>query len=244
MDQGQGAFAVRVLEVCVELAQLPHQEHAFIDHGPAGEGGNVGVDVGLLEHPPSDVEFPVKFQTAAAVRRALHKALADAGHTSQGLFAQHLRMGGNIPPAQEFHALLGHDNLQHLLGLGPLEVVGGEEEHAHAVVSFLSQGDALGGGCLDHQLVGDLDHQSHTITGLSGGILTGAVLQLFHDLQGVVHRLVGLDAPQAHHGADAAGVVLQAGIIQLFLLRFQHGCCSNLFENDGEGTACAASSNQ
>ena len=243
MDQGQGAFAVRVLEVRVELAQLPHQEHALVDHGPAGEGGNVGVDVGLLEYPPGNVELPVKFQSPGAVRRAPDKALADAGHASQGLFPQDLRVGGNVPPAQKFHALLGHDDLQHLLGLGPLEVVGGEEEHAHAVVPCLPQSDALGGGRLDHQLVGDLDHEAHAVTGLSGGILAGTVFQLFHDLQGVVHRLVGLDAPQAHHGADAAGVVFQAGIIQLVLRRFQHGCCSNLFENGG-GAVRAVSSHQ
>ena len=103
-------------------------------------------------------------------------------------------MGGHVPPAQEGHALLGHDDLQHLLGLGTLQGVGGEKEHAHAVIPLAAQADALGGGRLHHQLVGHLEHDAHAVAGLAGGVLAGAVLQLFHDLQGVIHGFVGLDA--------------------------------------------------
>ena len=213
MDHRHGALAVRVRQVRVELPQLAHQEHALVDNRPAGKGGDVGVDVGLLEHPAGHIQLPVEVHALGAVRGALDEALTDAGHAAAGLFAQHLGMDGDGPPAQELHALLGHDDLHHLLGLGPFEVFVGEEEHADAVVPLAAQDDALGCGGFHHQLVGNLDHQAHAVAGLAGGVLAGAVLQLFHDLQRVVHVLVALDALQTHHGADAAGVVLKAGVV-------------------------------
>ena len=229
VDQGDGALAVRVRQVRVEFAELAHQEHALVDDGPAGERGNVRIDVGLLEHPAGHIQLSIEVQTFFAVGGALHKALADGGHTGQGLFAQHLRVGGNIPPAQEFHALLGHDDLHHLLGLGTLEAVIGEEEHAHAVVPLATQGDAVGGCGLYHQLMRDLEHQAHAVAGLSSGVLAGAVLQLFHDFQGVVHGLIGFIALQVHHRADAAGIVLKPGGVEgvVFLVSSRHRDHSN-----------------
>ena len=58
--------------------------------------------------------------------------------------------------------------------------------------------------------MGDLDQNAHAVAGLAGGVLSGPVLQLFHDLQGSVHRLVGGTALGIHHSADAAGVVLES----------------------------------
>ena len=221
VDQGDGALTIRLRQVRVELPQLPHQEHALVHDGPAGEGANVGVHIGLLELPADHIQLPVKVQATGAVYRPGHKALADAGHTVQGLPAQHLRMGGHIPPAQEVQPLLGRDDLQHLLGLGPLQRVCGEEEHAHAIIPGAAQGDALGGGRLHHQLVWHLNHQPHAVTGLAGGVFTCPVLQLFHDLQGTVHCGVGRRALQIDHGADAAGVVLPQGIIDIvYVLRW------------------------
>ena len=209
VDQRDGALAVRVRQVGVELPQLPYQEHTLVDNGAAGKGGDVGVDVGLLELPPGHIQLPVEFQTPGALRRTLHKALADGGHALYRPPAQHLRVGGHVPPAQKFHAALGHDDLQHLFGLGALEAVVGEKEHAHAVVPFPAQGDSFLRRGLHHQLVGNLNHQAHAVSGFAGGVLAGAVLQLFHDFQGVIHRLIGFDSADADHGADTAGVVLK-----------------------------------
>ena len=136
MDQGDGTLTVRVRQVGVELAELTHQEHTLVDDGPAGEGGDIGIDVGLLEYPASHIQLPVEVQALCTVGGALHIALADGGHAGQSLFAQDRLVGGDVPPAQELHALLGHDDLHHLLGLGPLQAVVGEEKHAHAVVPF------------------------------------------------------------------------------------------------------------
>jgi hypothetical protein len=179
--------------------------------------------------PARHIELAVKGKPLRAVLRAPDKALADAGHAAAGFLAQNLRAGGHVPPAQKLHALLGHDDLQHLLGLGTLEGVRGEEEHPHAVVPGSAQFDARGGGGLCHQAVGHLNHQAHAVAGFAGGVLSGPVLQLFHDLQCPVHGVVGLNALDAHHGADAAGVVFKIRPIQpplsrgrLLLCCFRH----------------------
>ena len=181
MDQGDGAFTVRAREVGIELPQLTHQKHTLVDDGAAGKRGNIGGDVGLFEYPSGNIQLPVKIQSAGTARRTFHKALADMGHTGPGLLAQHLWAGGNIPPAQKFHALLRHNNLQHFLRLGALQPVGREEEHPHAVIPLAAQGEALLGGCFCHELMGNLEHQAYAVAGFAGGIPAGAMLQFFYD---------------------------------------------------------------
>ena len=77
--------------------------------------------------------------------------------------------------------------------------------------------------------MGDLEHDANAVAGLSGGVLAGAVLQLFHDFQSVVHGLVGFPALQVHHRTDAAGVVLKPGGVKgiVFLVSSRHGDHSN-----------------
>ena len=213
MDQSNGALTVRVSEIGVELPQLAHQEHAFVNDGPAGEGGDVGVDVGLFKGPPGHIKLPVEVQALRAVRRTLHEALADPGHTVQGLLPQHLGMHRHIPPAKKLHTLLGHDDFQHFLRLGPFELILWEKEHAHAIVLVLPQGNIQILCCASHQLMGDLEQQANAVAGLSGGILARPMLQLFHDFQGLVHGVIGFAALDVHHRADAAGVVLELGTV-------------------------------
>ena len=55
VDQGDGALTVRVRQIGVELPQLPHQEHPLVNDGPAGERGDIGVDVGLFKYPPDNI---------------------------------------------------------------------------------------------------------------------------------------------------------------------------------------------
>ena len=209
VDQSQGGPAVRVGKVGVELPQLAHQEHPLVHNGPAGEGGHIGAGVGPLKDPAGQVQLPVKVQSLFAARRTLDEALANVWHTVPGFLTQNFRVGGHVPPTQELHALLGHNDFQHFLSLGPLQPVGGHEEHAHTVIPLLPQGDALLSSGLGHELMGDLNHQAHAVPRLAGGVLARPVLQLFHDFQGVVHRLIGLDSLDADHSADAAGVVLR-----------------------------------
>ena len=226
MDKGQGALAVRRGEIGIEFPQLTHQEHSLVYDGSGGEGGNIAVVIGLFKLPPHDIELAVKVQAGLYRLRAFHKALPDAGHTGAGLLPQHLRVGGHRAPAQKFHAVFRNNNLQHFHRLGTLERVLGQEKHPHTIVPFFAQVLNPYGFCRpEHQFVGHLDHQAYAIAHFAGGILAGAVLQFFHDLQRPVYGVIGLYPLNTDHCTDTAGVMLKTGVVHgadILLLRFKH----------------------
>lgn len=78
--------------------------------------------------------------------------------------------------------------------------------------------DAALRGRLLKKLVGDLEEDAHAVTGLSLSVLSRSMLQLLHDFQRTVHRLIALAALDVHHGSDAAGIVLKRRVIQAALL--------------------------
>ena len=98
VDQGDGALAVAVHQIGVELPQLPHQEHPLVHDGPAGEGADVGVDIGLLELPADHVQLPVKVQAPGTVRRAGPQSTGRCGACSPGPSGP-APPGGWAPPA-------------------------------------------------------------------------------------------------------------------------------------------------
>ena len=56
MYQRDGRLIIRVMQVSIEVAELPHQEHTFIYDRPAAQGYYIGEIIGLLENPPHDIE--------------------------------------------------------------------------------------------------------------------------------------------------------------------------------------------
>ena len=65
--------------------------------------------------------------------------------------------------------------------------------------------------------MGDLEQDTDAVTGLSVSVFTCAMLQLFHDFQGIVYRGMGFAALDVHHAADTAGIMLKLRIIQPLL---------------------------
>ena len=115
--------------------------------------------------------------------------------------------------------MAAHDDLEHLLRLQTRERVLREEDHADAVGA--RRAEILDPGFqrrLAHKPVRDLHHETHAVAGLAAGVAPGAVLQLLHDLERVVHRAVRLLAADADHRADAAGVVLKGRIVERIAL--------------------------
>ena len=54
-----------------------------------------------------------------------------------------------------------------------------------------------------------MQQYAYAVAYLSGGILTGPVLQPLHNGQGIVHHIVAGNAVDIHNGTDAAGIVLE-----------------------------------
>ena len=143
MHHGNGAFKFLLLQIQIEFAQLAHQKHTLVHQRAGGEGAHIGAVAALLKHPADHIELPLKVQPPRNLRRPGHKALPDGGHGIPGPLAQDPGVDGHLPPAQEFHALLGADHLAQLLSLAALQAVLREEEHADAIVPGLSQRKAL-----------------------------------------------------------------------------------------------------
>ena len=98
----------------------------------------------------------------------------------------------------------------------------GEEEHTHAVFALVAEADVQLVGHLREETVADLQHDADAVAGLALGVLASAVLKALHDGQCIADGLVALAALDVHHCADAAGIVLELGVIQAewsFLLR-------------------------
>ena len=227
VDHGDGGPIILILEVRIEFPQLRDQEHTLVDDGAAGAGDHISIVIGLFKDTAGNVELAVKFQTSLHALRPGDKGLLDIGHAGYRLLPQHLRLDGDGTPAQKGHALTLHNDLEHLFGLTPGQGVLGEEEHANAVIPLLAQVNAQLPGSLGKKAVADLEHDANAVAGLALSVLAGTVFQLFHDLQGVIHGSMGLAALDVHYRADAAGVMLKAGVVKTLL---RHGrLCSHFF---------------
>ena len=116
-------------------------------------------------------------------------------------------MHRDVAPAQNLHAALVGDDLEHAHGKSALQSLLRQEEHSDAVVALAAQ---LYAGflrrCLE-KLVRDLRQDADAVTDLSGGVLAGPVLQFLHDVQRVVQNLVVLPSVNIYNASDAAGIV-------------------------------------
>ena len=133
----------------------------------------------------------------------MHKALPDGRHAGARLAAQHIGGDGHFAPAKEAEALFLHNDLEHLHGLAALQLPLREKEHAHAVLPLAGQFDAKGFTSFGKIAVRDLGQDADAVAGLALGVLTGAVLKVFHNGQRVGHDLVAFAAAEIGHGADA-----------------------------------------
>ena len=117
-------------------------------------------------------------------------------------------------------------NIQHFLCLQPFQGILREKEHSDPVASRGAEirNSDLGRGS-DHQLMRDLHHETHAVPCLSARVLSCPMLQLFHNLQRIIHSPMGLFSPNADHGSDAAGIMFKRRVIQrkLILVSLHHG---------------------
>ena len=214
MHNGQRRFIFRRAQIVKKGAQLPDQEHPLVHDGPAGQRADIAGGAALLKHAAHHIQPPVKRQARGHPGGLLHKTLPDGRHAGARLAAQHIGGDGHFAPAKEAEALFLHNDLEHLHGLAALQLPLREKEHAHAVLPLAGQFDAKGFAGFGKIAVRDLGQDADAVAGLALGVLTGAVLKVFHNGQRVGHDLVAFAAAEIGHGADAAVVVLPRGAVQ------------------------------
>ena len=105
-----------------------------------------------------------------------------------------------------------------MLGGAALGGLGGGEEHGDAVVPGFRQFDARGGADLAEEGVGHLDQDAGAVAGIVFAADCAAVIEVRQDGNGLLHDLVGLLPLDVGDEADAAGVMLELGIVHSLLL--------------------------
>ena len=222
MHHTDGGLVILVLQIEVEQAQVVDEEHPLVHDGAAGQAGHIGAVAGLLEHAAHHIQFAVKVDALAHLGGLFDEALPDGRHTVTGFLTHGVGVYGHGAPCQKLKALFAGHKLEQLHGLRPQMLVLGEEEHTHAVFALVAEADVQLVGHLREETVADLQHDADAVAGLALGVLAGAVLKALHDGQRIADGLVALAALDVHHRADAAGIVLELGVIQAewsFLLR-------------------------
>ena len=90
----------------------------------------------------------------------------------------------------------------------------GQEGHADAVFAFGREGEAEGGAFAGEELVRNLNENAGAVAGFGIAAAGAAVGQVDEDLDAFGDDVVGFVAFDAGDEADAAGVVLVAGVVQ------------------------------
>ena len=100
--------------------------------------------------------------------------------------------------------------------------IAGQEAHSDRIVAGLGQGDARAGCPAAQQRIGYLNQNPGAVAQQGVRAHRAAMIDLEQNLQAALHDFVGSDATNIREEADAARVVLVAGIVQTLVLRIAH----------------------
>ena len=126
-------------------------------------------------------------------------------------------MAGHFPPPEHLDPF-GFRQLFENSGCIPgADLILRQEEHAHAVVPRIAQGNTLFPGPGRKERVGQLRHNAYAVAGGSLRVASRPVRQPLNNAQRLVHRPVGRFRIQVHHGAHAAAVMFQFFMIKRIL---------------------------
>ena len=209
MDDGDGGIVILILQILKKRPQLPHQEHPFIDDGPAGEGDHIGIVVALFKYPAYNVKLPVKLQALFHSFRLFHKGLPDGRHTFPGFMPQHHGIRGHFPPSQEIQPFLLGNDFKHFLCLACKQFVRREKEHTDPVFPLPAKVDPGHGAGLPEETMGNLGQDSHAVPCFAFRIFSRAMLQMLHNLKRIRHDPVAFFPMDAGHRADPAVIVFK-----------------------------------
>ena len=227
VDQCQGGDDGVVREVTVEGIQLVGPQQALVDHGLAGQAGDVEVvpDLGgetrvhrVLDDLADDVELSLELVLGCRLRAGADEELPDEGrHLSRHLAALG-KIRGHVAPAQELLTLVPDGLFDHLLA--PLVVIRlpRQEDHADAVAARIRQGDTHGTAMPPEKGVGNLEQDAGAVAGMGVASAGAAMLEVDQDVNGVADDVVGLPAVEVGHDAHAARVVLMSRVVESLIL--------------------------
>ena len=221
-----------VVEVEEEAPHLRGDEHALVDDGPAGHRADVedllgkGVlGVGApLDRAAAHVEAALEVVAGLDGVGARDEGLHDGGHAGAGGLAEVVGVDGDVAPEEELQALGEAAVLEDALGGLDAALVAREEEHGDGVVALGRQDLPVALRHLAEEAVRHLEEDAGAVAGVALEALAAAVLEVDQDRECVVHGLVRAHAVQLRDGPDAAGVVVERGVVEALPPRAQTVC--------------------
>ena len=121
---------------------------------------------------------------------------------------------GRVAPAEDGEPFLADDALEDAFALQPLVRFDRQEGHADAVLAGRRQGEAELGALAREELVRDLDQHAGAVAGFRIAAAGAAMRQVDQDLNALDDDVVRFVAFDVGNEADAAGIVLMAGIVK------------------------------
>ena len=232
VDERNRALDARVAQVGIEGLHLVGRQHAFVDQRPARQAGHVeilaagelGIAHGVRGAAADDVQLALEREVVAQPRGAAHENLADAGLARLGRVAQAGVVGGHVAPAQHGLAFFCDYRLQPpFAGAAPVGVRR-QKHHTHAVRARLGQIEAGRGARFAQEAVRHLEQDAGAVARAFFAAAGAAVVQIDENGQTLLDDVVRTPALDVHDEADAAGVVLEAGIVEPLPRRYSDVC--------------------
>ena len=141
----------------------------------------------------------------------LDEELADVRPRRVGRVADMGVVDRDVAPAEHALALDADVDLQQLLDLAPVQLVGGQEADAHAVAPRLGQ---LEVDRRAEEGVRKLDEDPRAVAGADVGALGAAVLEVVERLERLDDDVVARHVVQPRDHGDAAGIVFVPRVVE------------------------------
>ncbi len=226
VHEAERRHATCVLQVAVVGADLIGEQQPLVDHGAAAHARHVVLlavrELQALDRGAGGLADHVEL----ALERVLHDhviAAADEDLTKQRLLGAHGRahrhfgVYRHVAPAEQ-HLAFGMNGALHLLlASQPRGVLLGQKDHADAVLAGCGQGHALLFHLLAVQRIGQLQQDAGPVPHQVVGADRAAVVEVFQNLQRLLHDRMALLALDVRDEADAARIVFVRRVVQAAL---------------------------
>ena len=225
MDKRQRGLDPLVLEVEIVVGQLRREQHALVNDGPAGERGDVEIveagrvlGGGLVFDPlADDEELALEGVARLRIVAPTDENLAHDRLRGGDRGAQDFARDRHRPPPGDPLAFLGRDTLDQRLIDGARLFGARQEDGARRIVRLVRQLDAGLRRDGAEEPVGLLQQYAGAVPGQRVRADRAPVVQVQQDLEALLDDAVGLAVLYIDDEADAAAVMLVAGVVESLL---------------------------
>ena len=151
---------------------------------------------------------------SAGERGTAYKDLLDVGLGSSRLAANCGSIDRRIPPAEYRQSLLANNALQNSFALQALMFLHRQKCHAHGIGAGLRQFETQLAALAHKEPVRDLEENAGAIAGFGIASAGAAVREVEQHLDSLAYDVVALDAADAGHESDPAGIVLLRRMVE------------------------------